>query len=156
MLTQIILKEHVTYSPETGEFKRVRRKSTRKRFGTLFWSGYIRAVILGQAYFAHRLAWLYVYGEWPKGEIDHINGDKTDNRICNLRDTTVSVNQQNQKKAHSDNSTGYLGVTKMGNRWRAMITVSGNVIRLGMFDSPETAHQVYLEAKRKLHSGCTI
>ncbi len=107
---------------------------------------------------AHRLVWLWVHGEWPKSEIDHINGDRSDNRIENLREVNRSVNCENIRSAHNDNKTGILGVSwdKARKRYYAQIGISGKTINLGRFQDPETASQAYLAAKRKLHKGCTI
>lgn len=109
---------------------------------------------------AHRLAWVHVHGSWPAGDIDHINGDKLDNRIANLRDVTRSVNKENMRSARGDNKVGLLGVhVRRQNTTRpyvASIRVSGKLIHLGAHNTPEAAHAAYLEAKRRLHSGCTI
>ena len=109
-------------------------------------------------YMLHRLAWLYVAGKWPDGVIDHIDGDKGNNRFANLRDVTVSVNGQNQKRAMPHNGCGFLGVTfaKKVQRYRANINIDGRGRSLGYFDTPEEAHAVYLQEKRRHHAGCTI
>src|SRR3972149_955610 len=90
-------------------------------------------------------------GEFPKGDIDHINGDRADNRIGNLRATSRSENMQNLKEAHKDNCTGHLGVFKKRHRFGAQIMVDGVKHKLGIYDTPQEAHEAYLEAKRKLH-----
>ena len=160
-LTVDVLKEHLTYDPDTGVFIRV--KSHRLDFvgvptGSPGGDGYIYIRLRRQQFIAHRLAWLYVYGEWPKNEIDHINGVHGDNRIQNLRDVSTSGNQQNQKTPQIHNKSGFLGVDKLrtGKKWRAQITVNNRKIYLGVFKTPEDAHQAYLQAKRQLHSTCTI
>jgi hypothetical protein len=104
----------------------------------------------------HRAAWLYVHGKWPNGQIDHINGDRSDNRISNLRDVSHSVNQQNVHRPRRDNASGFLGVTRQKNLWTSQVTVSGKTLHLGLFKTPEEAASAYLEAKRKHHTGCTI
>ncbi len=107
---------------------------------------------------AHRLAWALHTGSWPSGEIDHINGDESDNRMVNLRDTSKSVNQQNKRNPRSDNKSGFMGVCwhKGAGQWRAQITVHGKCIYLGLFPDPVTAHSAYITAKRSMHQGCTI
>lgn len=85
-------------------------------------------------YKAHRIAWLLHYGSWPNGEIDHINGDTSDNRIANLRDVSHQENQKNQK-LRSTNKTGITGVRphKYHNQWAAEITVDGKNKYLGLY-----------------------
>jgi hypothetical protein len=104
----------------------------------------------------HRLAWMYVYGKWPRNDIDHINGNPLDNRIENLRDVTELGNNQNLRRPKKGNISGFLGVAPNHSRWLAKITVSGKQIYLGTYNTPEEAHQAYLAAKRVLHSTCTI
>jgi hypothetical protein len=110
---------------------------------------------------AYRVAWAIHYGEWPKGEIDHINGDRSDDRISNLRDVPRGTNQENiRSPTASKQSSSYLGVYRnKRNRnkpWRAAITVNGRQIYLGAFDSECEASRAYVAAKRRLHDGCTI
>jgi len=124
--------------------------------GTKSGNGYSCIKISGKVYKAHRLAWLYVYGHWPLHEIDHINGIRDDNRICNLRDVTKSINQQNQKRAQRHGKSGFLGVTPYKGKYRAHIFIDGKPKHLGMFNTAQQGHQAYLETKRKLHEGCTI
>jgi len=118
--------------------------------------GYLKIQIDGKSFRAHRLAWLYVHGEWPRGHIDHVNGNRSDNRIDNLRDTTREVNLQNQRKAVCTNKSGLLGVSSSGNRWRASIRIDGIKTHIGVFETPQMAHQAYVQAKRQHHAGCTI
>ncbi len=119
---------------------------------------YIQIKIKEKHYMAHRMAWLYVYGSLPDGEIDHINGIKDDNRICNLRVVSRAVNQQNLRRANVTNGSKFLGVSyfKARNKWKSKIVLGGVAIHLGYFDSPEEAHQAYLAAKRDVHEGCTL
>lgn len=119
---------------------------------------YVLIKILGKTYKAHRVIWLMNYGEWPKGDIDHIDGCKYNNRLSNIRDVSTSGNMQNQTRAHKCNKSGYLGVTKFGdsNKWRARITLNKKQIYLGIFDDPKEAHKIYLDAKRKLHECSTL
>ncbi len=126
--------------------------------GSVAKSGYLTIRIDRTLYLAHRLAWLYVHGEWPTQKIDHINGDKHDNRIANLRLATDRVNAQNVRKPQANNTSGFLGVTfcRWTNRWLAQIQTGGKHHNLGRFDTPELAHAAYLQAKRRLHEGSTL
>jgi hypothetical protein len=158
------LRECLTYNPDTGLFTRRIRTGHRVKvgdpLGTLRPDGYLKASLLGINYLLHRLAWLHVYGEWPTFVIDHINGVRTDNRIANLRDVPETVNQQNQRRAHRKNkSCGLLGVTwhPRNRKWQAQIGICGGRVKyIGSYDDAEDAHAAYLEAKRRLHEGCTI
>lgn len=154
--TQDALKKTVHYDPETGLFTRVRGIRKGAIFGTKTYDGYLCGKVLGKQYRLHRLAWLYVHGEWPKNQIDHINGIRTDNRLCNLRDVTPSINKQNTRKADRDNKTGFLGVQFSQGKYQAQIRVNKKPLFLGTYDSPEEAHAAYLKAKRQYHEGCTI
>lgn len=110
-------------------------------------------------YYAHRLAWLYMTGAWPKGMIDHINGIPDDNSFANLRDGHRVQNAQNQRRPHRNNKSGFMGVTKSlrcHERYHATIHANGKKISLGSFGTPQEAHECYLQAKRRLHPGCTI
>lgn len=122
--------------------------------------GYRLVRVDGRGYLAHRLAWFYVHGAWPDGEIDHINGDKLDNRIANLRDIQHRGNAENKRKARADNQTGFLGVhIKPANTKRpfvASIRVDGVLKHIGAFADPQAAHKAYVERKRQVHAACTI
>ena len=160
-LTQARLKKLLKYDPTTGVFCwRVARGGAVKAgqvAGYVSVSGYRAIGVDSRQYLEHRLAWLYVTGAFPVQDTDHIDGNKTNNRISNLRDVSRSVNCQNQRRAKSQNKSGYLGVRVEGKRWSAVIQASGNAQRhLGTFDSPEQAHEIYVAAKRALHAGCTI
>lgn len=153
------LRELLDYDPESGRFTwRVALPGQKagSPAGCLDSYGYVVIRIDGANRKAHRLAWLIAYGEWPDDQIDHINGDRSDNRIANLRSLTNQGNQQNRRTAHRGNSSGLLGVSPKRGKWRAQIKVDGKKRHLGLFDTPEAAHAAYLEAKRKLHPTCSI
>jgi hypothetical protein len=113
--------------------------------------GYRVIRVDGKAERAHRLAWLYVTGENPPEQIDHINGVRSDNRFCNLRPATNGQNQQNSK-TQSNNRLRIKGVCrcKKTGRYKAQIGHNGENIFLGRFDTPELAHAAYVAAATKL------
>ena len=161
-LSQKRLKEVLDYNPETGVFI-WKIYSGRIKVGYVAGNinkrGYATIGIDGEIYRSHRLAWFYVYGKWPDDQIDHINGQRSDNRICNLRDVTNQVNAQNLKRAtRVKTSTNYLGVYKTTNikPWRAQIDIDKKTRHIGYYKTPEEANEAYLKAKRMLHVGCTI
>jgi len=159
-ITASRLREVLRYDADTGKFHWLVSHQKIKRgdvAGAFTSKGYIRIKIDGRTYRAHRLAWFYVTGEWPKDEIDHRNTDKADNRISNLREASRSINEQNKRVARADNvSAGLLGVSKTGRTWQAQIEFGEKKHYIGKFKTPEDAHAAYIEAKRKLHEGCTI
>lgn len=115
--------------------------------------GYLWGYLFKGAYRAHRVAWAIFNGAWPEQNIDHVNLDKSDNRIANLRTATASDNMRN-RVAPATNSSGYKGVHlhKQSGRWRARIRSGGeNHIHLGMFDTKEAAHAAYCQAAEKYH-----
>lgn len=152
----------LSYNPDSGEFVWKSREDRPKEWNTrragkvaggLDAHGYRTIVIDKVQYKAHRLAWLCVYGRWPVGDIDHINRDKGDNRISNLRECTRTENNQNRAATSSNSASGYTGVSfcKTTNRWRAKIKADGKQIHLGRFDTREEARDAYLLAKGGLH-----
>jgi len=157
------LRSLLAYDPETGAFAwKVGRGNGLKpgdRAGRIG-QGYCLIRVDGNGYLAHRLAWLYIHGAWPAGEIDHINGNKLDNRISNLRDVPHRMNAENKRKARADNQTGFLGVhIKPANTKRpfvASIRVDGVLKHIGAFADPQSAHKAYVERKRQVHAACTI
>lgn len=148
------------YNPDSGEFTRKTAISNRSKTGdpcsSLTSKGYIRICVDGSMQYAHRLAWLYVHGQFPIGALDHINGNKRDNRIENLRDVPPYVNSQNMRRAMRDNGTGFLGVSRHSRGYVASICTQGERRHLGLFKLPEEAHAAYLNAKRRLHEGSTL
>lgn len=148
-------REMLSYDPETGEFRWV-MASGRARAGDIAGSktrlGYRLIMIDKRRYMAHRLAWLWVHGVWPKGDIDHINGDSCDNRIANLREATRSQNQCNHSR-RATNKSGFKGVSwhKGGRKWKAQIGHKGRWHFLGLYEDPKEAHLAYVAAAHRLH-----
>lgn len=118
--------------------------------------GYWVLSIDGARTSAHRFAWLAMTGAWPEHDIDHVDGDRTNNRWTNLRGATRAQNMQNLKGAHKDSSTGLLGVERKRDRFAARICVDGKKHSLGVFATPELAHAAYLKAKREMHERNTL
>lgn len=154
-MTQERLKELVSYDPDTGVFTwlprfRLRHLAKDGRAGCVNKrTGYRYLSVEGVHYKASRLAWLYVYGQWPTHAVDHINRDRADDRLVNLREATIAENNQNRGE-HKNNTSGWRGVFKDKNnptKWRAQITVNGKRRHLGCFDTPEEASQAYLAAR---------
>lgn len=160
MLTQERLKKLLSYNPETGVFIWIYRRSGGRelfsRAGKLSQEKRIVIQVDNKEYLAHRLAFFYMTGEFPKYEVDHINGDPTDNRWGNLRDVRGITNIQNQRRARVNNKLGIQGVSLRKGRFRAQIKNMGKSHEIGVFDTPEQAHLAYLEAKRRLHPGFTL
>lgn len=156
-----LLKEILNYDFDTGIFTWKKRLCSRTVIGQTagcLRNGYITINILGKRYQAHRLALIYTYGHCDSFDVDHINGIKTDNKIVNLRFATRSENKQNIKKIQPNNKSGYMGVDwhKSTGFWRATITIMRKQKHLGLYKTPEEAHQAYLSAKRNFHPFSTL
>lgn len=148
-------REVLDYDPLTGAFTWKAKHSQMKagdRAGYQMPIGYREIRVGSERHYEHRLAWLFVHGRWPYGQIDHINHSRNDNRIANLRDCTHAENHQNLPMKRT-NSSGFIGVSRDKRKgwWRAQITVNYRNKCLGRFRTPEEAHAAYLEAKRRLH-----
>jgi hypothetical protein len=142
------------YEPSTGRLYGVKGRV----IGALNSDGYLTVQLERKRVKAHRVAWRLFYGEDAAGQIDHINGDRSDNRIENLRLVDNRTNGENRRAAQSNSRSGHLGVSwhAASGKWAASIRVSGKKLHLGLFDCPAEAHQKYLGAKRRHHAGCTI
>jgi len=163
MITQDELKHRLQYDPVTGQFTwknpaKYRSAYTGKIAGSRHSHGYIVISIDSTPYPAHRLAWLYTHGEFPADCIDHINGVRSDNRIENLRSVDRKANAENRRTARVGHSTGFLGAVwrPRNNKYEARISVDKTYKYLGLFSTPEAAHEAYLKAKRLHHVACTI
>jgi len=147
-LTQSQVAKYLSYNPHTGVITRIFSESTRKDLlgheaGSTCPAGYRRIRVCGDTYKAHRLAFLLHLGRWPNGVVDHINGNTSDNRWCNLRECTQAQNIQCARRSRSTkrNTSGFRGVFlhKPTGRWWANITVDGKLISLKYHDTPEEA-----------------
>lgn len=154
MITVEELKKCLSYNPDTGVFTWLASRKGVRAAGVTAGhkevSGYVSITVNGLRCRAHQLAWVYGYGVWPRGYIDHINGDPSDNRLSNLRLATPSQNQANRRRSVS-NRAGLKGVSffKPAKRWYAQITVNRRNIHLGYFDDPQEAHAAYCQAAEK-------
>lgn len=111
-------------------------------------NGYRSLSVGNQKYLTHRYIWFMMKGEWPKGVLDHIDGDKLNNRIENLRDTNQVINGHNRRKCNRDNkTTGTLGVHKHQSKYRSQITINNKIISIGVFNTIEEANAAYLSYK---------
>jgi hypothetical protein len=149
MITQSELKEVLEYNPDTGLFIWLKSNGNRRlkagdAAGTKMKVGYVRITIQGKMYQAHRLAHLYMTGNFPENFIDHINHIKDDNRWTNLRDATLSQNQANQPKRKT-NTSGYKGVCwhRAHKKWSAQIMYMNKLMHIGHYTTPEEAAEAY-------------
>lgn len=145
-LTVDRLREVLDYDSETGVFIRTAATGSRAVIGAVAGSvakiGYRYINIDGRKYLAQRLAWMFVHGEFPRGVVDHIDGNRSFNAIRNLRICSIRQNVSFQAM-HRDNTTGYKGVHRKRSMWSAEITVNRKKVRLGVFRSPQDAAQAY-------------
>lgn len=169
-LTQEIVRELLDYDPETGVLRWKERglhwfstdgKKTqthlmnqwnsrlagKEAFTSTSNNGYKVGAVKDRKFLAHRIIWLWVYG-WVPEEVDHKNGDKTDNRIVNLREVTRAINQRNKRKL-SNNTSGYCGVTqdKRDGKWTATFVVDGLKYSCGYWETPEQANEALMKKR---------
>lgn len=152
MLKHETLLQTLGYDPASGHFCWLVKRKGRKLdgpAGSLMSHGYIAICIDRRDYTGHRLAWFYVHGSWPRGVIDHINGDRADNRIANLRDVTQVENMLNVHEARRDSATGLRGVSlhKRSGKYTARLKIGQSYKSLGLHATPELAQTAYLAAK---------
>jgi hypothetical protein len=153
MITRNRLMAVLDYDADTGIFLWKRSISRRvrvgERAGAINTKGYRQITIDGVPYVAHRLVWLITYDKWPTEQLDHINGDRDDNRVANLRQASQTQNKANGG-AYRNNTSGYRGVSwhKRRKRWIAHIRVGGKRKSLGYFVTPDAAYTAYLAAAK--------
>jgi len=154
-----VLRKLLRYEPETGKlFWRKRAIDTKgwnnryayKEAGNFSPRGYVTMYVLGISTSAHRVIWAMCKGFWPTEEIDHIDGNRSNNCISNLREANRSQNKCNQGLS-TVNKSGRKGVYRAGERWRSQITLNGKKKHLGYFETADEAHAAYIEAALKLH-----
>lgn len=145
------------YDPATGAWTRkIARKGRNGAVGftegALSTKGYAVICADNHRYFSHRLAWFWMTGQWPDRQIDHIDGDKLNNRWANLRLATPSQNLANTGKPRH-NTSGFKGVSwsKNKNKWRAYISIENKTKHLGYFEELESAHVAYDLAANAIH-----
>jgi hypothetical protein len=154
MITQQYLQDNFDYNQNTGLFVRTKKTGNSTKIGVPLTcnkgNGYVVFSVQGKLQLAHRMAWLYIYGEIPSKNIDHINGLPTDNRISNLRIADQSQNTANSclSKANTSGSKGVVWLKDAG-KWRAGITVNYKFINLGRFENIDDAIQAYEAGSRK-------
>ena len=158
MLSQERLKSLMNYEPETGVFTWLMKPCRNVRVGEVAGSlnkgtGYVRVIVDRKRYLAHRLAWLYIYGDLPPDQLDHINRIKTDNRIGNLRLANNAENHQNMPMPRN-NTSGHIGVCwkKKSQKWEARITINKKQIHLGSFTDLSEAIAARKAAEVNFHT----
>jgi|DEB0MinimDraft_6_1074348.scaffolds.fasta_scaffold138972_1 uncharacterized protein YeaC (DUF1315 family) len=137
------LRNKLRYDPDTGFL--FSRKTKKQVFTNVHHSGYLKGAIGTRTFTAHRVAMAITLGEWPNGEVDHINGNRSDNRFKNLRVVTKSENQRNAK-LRSDNTSGHVGVSKKKDKWIAKIKEK----QIGTFKTKQQAIAARKAAEQQL------
>lgn len=151
MLLAEELRRIVRYEPETGDFVWLVGYGRRKAGSTASKRPYIQFTFSGKLLYAHRLAWLYVYGHFPECDLDHINGDPSDNRISNLRLATPQQNSAN-RPPHKDNKSGLKGVCLLpSGKYMASIKDGQRVKYIGLFDDPHVAYEAFRREEVRIH-----
>lgn len=159
-LTQDRVRELLDYDPLSGNFTWRKRTSNRIKVGEVAGvragNGYVYIALDNYRLLAHRVVWFYVHGEWPKEQLDHINRDRSDNRLANLRLASMSENACNGV-LRSTNTSGFRGVSldkrKTKKKWLAQIVKDGKQHSLGYFLTKEEAYDAYREAAQRLHGA---
>lgn len=155
-LTAERLRELLHYNPDTGIFTRLVGKWRNYPVGYRNKFGHICITIEPYRLLAHRVAWIYMTSEWPKYNIDHIDGNPSNNIFSNLRDVPQQINLQNIREAQKNSISGIAGIRRSGKKWTAAIYYDGKSHYLGMFSTSDEAYSAYIKEKRLHHSGCTI
>lgn len=158
-LTAARLRELLSYNADTGIFTRIQSRrgcAAGTLAGSINTAGYCVIRIDYSYYYAHRLSFIYMVGECPE-IVDHINGNRSDNRFINLRPSSKKLNAQNIRGATTMNARGVLGsYIGQNGKFASRIRVNGRNKFLGEFATPELAHAAYMTAKRKYHEANTL
>jgi hypothetical protein len=151
------LREILSYDRESGDLVRIKsdKRFVNKKAGFEA-EGYWKLKVFNKTMYSHRVIWCMVTGDWPKHEIDHVDGNKLNNRMNNLRDAPHAINTQNFRKCRKDNLLKKLGVSKDGDSYRTEIQVNGERFYIGSFPTALDAVEAYLTVKRVVHAGCAI
>jgi len=150
------LQAALSYDPDTGIFTWIEPHSPRLKVGQIAGCvatvGYRYICVDQNKYLAHRLAILFTTGEWPEHDVDHVNCNRDDNRISNLRNATRTQNMLNRAGPQSNSSLGILGVSPCKNgKFKAQLSADGRHVHISEHETAEQAHAAYMEAKRKYH-----
>lgn len=144
----------LSYDPDTGDWTRTVTAGRHgcwkagTKAGTIAGNGYAQLSIGGKRYWSHRVAWLYMTGEWPPDFIDHIDGNPLNNRWANLRKATAAQNLANSK-LRCTNTSGHRGIRLRDGKWQARITIDNRELSLGLFAEKEDAIAAYRDAATK-------
>lgn len=172
--TPEVLRQLMTYDPETGKLFWAQRGAEWFTDGTRhtaevqarIWNtkyadkeaftptngtSYHTGAVLGKMLLAHRIAWAITHGRWPDHFIDHINGVRSDNRLCNLREATPAENSRNSDIPMGKSGVRGVRFDRRHGRWQARITVHRKQKHLGYYDTPEAAAAAYAEGARRYH-----
>lgn len=156
MLSQLELQRQLSCDPLTGEFTRLVKTSWNAdvgdKAGNIVANGYWQVSVNNKAYLAHRLVWFYFKGYWPKEMLDHVDGNKLNNALSNLREATRSQNMRNVRLMKT-NTSGFKGVSwsNAAKKWQVRCKVLGKDNYLGLFESAEEASQAYETFASKHH-----
>ena len=146
LITQEFVREKFHYDPDTGRITHINDKIQRKHRGQeagyINDQGYRMIILKNWRYRAHWIAWMYMYGEWPAGRLDHVNRIRDDNRISNLRVANTSQNNAN-RAVRAGTETGLKGIRRMRDGWQARIDYEGRHFHLGTFNDVECAKAAY-------------
>lgn len=159
IVTAEVARNDLEYDPASGKIlwkTNGKARTVGACAGTKTARGYIKIHYKYKQYWAHRLAWLLYYGDWPTKTIDHINGVKSDNRISNLRDISLASNNRSIVSLNSNNSSGFRGVYFHSgySKWCAAISIDGKKTHICSFSTKEAAASSYLAAKLHYHPEC--
>lgn len=153
------LRSMLRYDPATGALQWLVSRGKARAGDVLAVAdsrGYMVVGVDGKRHYVHRIAWALMTGSEPAGVVDHIDGNRSDNRWSNLRDVPVKLNAQNRHVPAGRSRTQVLGVRPFAGKYRAALSVEGRQRHLSTFDTVELASAAYLAAKRQLHAGCTL